>query len=86
MTPLGGLGMIIAEDAIDRYLIAKVEGRMGRVQAALLRSLLNPNRSIANIIRIKPPWTRDARSLPGRGSKVVAMPDAPGPGGAVSSR
>jgi hypothetical protein len=59
---------------------------MGRVQAALLRSILNPNRSIANIIRIKPPWKRDARSLPPRGTKGVAMPDALGPGGAVSTR
>ncbi len=86
ITPLVGVGMIIAEDAIDRYLIAKVEGRMGRVQAALLRSILNPNRSLANLIRIQAPWKRDARGLPPGRTKGVAMPEAPGPGGAVSTR
>jgi hypothetical protein len=86
VTPLVGVGMIIAEDAIDRYLIAKVEKRIGSVQAALLRSILNPNRSLANLIRIQAPWKRDARSLPPRGSKGAALPQAPGPGGAVSSR
>jgi len=86
VTPLVGVGLIVAEDAIDRYLIAKVEGRMGRVQAAILRSILNPNRSMANIIRIQAPWKRDARSLPPKRSKSVAKPDAAGPGGAVSTR
>ncbi len=86
VTPLVGVGLIIAEDAIDRYLIAKVEGRMGRAQAALLRSILNPNRSIANLIRIKPPWKRDTRSFPPRGNKGGSMPEAPGPGGARSTR
>jgi hypothetical protein len=67
VTPLAGLGWIVAEDAIDRYLIAKVEGRLGPNQVRLLRSLLNPNRSIANLIRFQKPWKRDARSL---GSKA----------------
>jgi len=63
MTPVLGLGMIVAEDAIDRFVIAKAEGRLSRNQTRLLRSLLNPNRSVANLIRFQVPWKRDARDL-----------------------
>lgn len=86
ITPLFGVGMIVAEDAIDRYLIAKVEGRMGVVKARILRTILNPNRSVANLIRLEVPWKRDARGLAPRGNKGVPMPDAAGPGGAISTR
>jgi hypothetical protein len=86
VTPLAGLGWIVAEDAIDRYLIAKVEGRMGGLQARLLRSLLNPNRSVANLIRFQVPWKRDARGLAPPRGKGVPMPEAAGPGGAASTR
>jgi len=63
MTPVGGLGWIVAEDAIDRYVISKIEGRVGRTKGRLLRTLLNPNRSVANLIRFEPPWKRDGRDL-----------------------
>ena len=68
VTPLAGLGMIVAEDAIDRFLIAKVEGRLSPNQVRLLRSLLNPNRSVANIVRFQVPWKRDARGLVSKAS------------------
>jgi hypothetical protein len=68
VTPLAGLGWIVAEDAVDRYLIAKVEGRLGPNKARLLRMFLNPNRSIANAIRFEVPWKRDARSLVSKAS------------------
>ena len=68
VTPLAGVGMIVAEDAIDRFLIAKVEGRLSPNQVRLLRSLLNPNRSVANIVRFQVPWKRDARGLVSKAS------------------
>ena len=68
VTPLAGVGLIIAEDAIDRFLIAKVEGRLSRNQVRLLRSLLNPNRSVANLVRFQVPWKRDARGLVSKAS------------------
>ncbi len=86
MTPVLGLGMIIAEDAIDRYLIAKVERRLGRNQARLLRSLLNPNRSIANLLRIEWPWKRDTRDFEPREGRDLTMSGAPGRGGAAAAR
>ncbi len=86
MTPVLGLGMIIAEDAIDRYFIAKVERRLGRNQARLLRSLLNPNRSIANLLRIEWPWKRDTRDFLSRESRDLATSGATGRGGAPATR
>ena len=86
VTPLVGVGMIIAEDAIDRYLIAKVEGRLGPNQVRLLRTFLNPNRSVANVIRFQKPWKRDARSLVSRVSQGDARTKAAARERAVAPR
>jgi hypothetical protein len=86
ITPLLGAGMIVAEDAIDRFVIARFEGRLGPNKARLLRIFLNPNRSVANLIRFQVPWKRDARGLETRWTKGVPTPDAAGPGRALSTR
>jgi len=86
ITPVFGLGMIVAEDAVDRYVLAKGERHWGRAKTMFLRTLLNPNRSLANVIRIQPPWKRDARDLPPRASKALALPGAPGAFAADSTR
>jgi hypothetical protein len=78
--------MIIDEDAIDRFIIAKAEGRLSRNQTRLLRSLLNPSRSVANVIRFQAPWKRDTRGLVSRENRDLTMSDAPGRGGAVATR
>ena len=62
VTPVGGLGWIVAEDALDRYLIERIELRTeNRALRALARSTLNPSRSFANLLRLKSPWYRDGR-------------------------
>jgi hypothetical protein len=63
VTPIGGIGMVVAEDAVDRYVIEKIEGRV-RNQAvrATARTLLNPSRGFANLLRFRPPWHRDGRA------------------------
>ena len=50
VTPIGGLGVMIDEDAVDRYLIAKLERRIqnGFVRG-VLRTALNPSRA-SNIL------------------------------------
>jgi hypothetical protein len=59
MTPLGGLGWMVAEDSVDRYVIAKLENRFtAPVARNLLRALLNPSRSLANVAGGKAPWYR----------------------------
>ncbi|MBN8729498.1 MAG: hypothetical protein J0L64_03085 [Acidobacteria bacterium] len=62
VSPLGGLGVIVAEDAMDRFVIRRAERLSGNPYYRLiLRGVLNPNRSFANILRRKVPWHRDTR-------------------------
>ena len=86
VTPLAGFGLIVGEDIIDRYILEKGEAHWGRTKVRLLRSLLNPNRSVANIFRIKPPWKRDTRGLVSKESPGVSKPSVPGSGSAVVAR
>jgi len=63
VTPLGGLGVMVAEDAVDRFVIRKAERLSDNaVYRLLVRSVLNPNRSFANVLRKKYPWHRDNRA------------------------
>jgi hypothetical protein len=62
ITPTAGIGLAIAEDAIDRYFVSKLEARASsRISKILIRSALNPNRTFSNILRGKVPWHRDTR-------------------------
>lgn len=63
VTPLGGTGLILLEDYLDKRVIAKLE-RGGGKRARFFRIALNPSRSIANVIRWKRPSYRDDRPLP----------------------
>jgi hypothetical protein len=62
MTPVGGLGMTVLEDAVDRYIVRRLEspGRSS-VSLCLIRIALNPQRSLANVLRGRWPWHRDTR-------------------------
>ena len=60
VTPAAGLGVMLAEDAIDRYVIGRLEARWrNRWLKYLLRTLLNPSRASANLFDMKSPWYRD---------------------------
>jgi hypothetical protein len=62
VTPTAGIGLAIAEDAIDRYFVTKLESRArSRFSRILIRSAMNPNRTFANVLRFKVPWHRDTR-------------------------
>ncbi|HUR37393.1 MAG TPA: hypothetical protein VM009_06230 [Terriglobales bacterium] len=65
MTPVGGIGLIVAEDVIDKRWIARLEaaniGREGKRR--FYRMALNPQRTLANILRLKKPWHRDTRDI-----------------------
>jgi hypothetical protein len=64
VTPLGALGFMLAEDAIDRHFIARIERWTdNRVVKAVLRSLLNPSRTLSNTAQGRLPWFRAARPL-----------------------
>jgi hypothetical protein len=62
VTPVIGLGWSITEDALDQYFIRYLESRTSNTWARLLvRGGLNPARSMANVMALRPPWYRDNR-------------------------
>jgi len=64
VTPVGAFGLIVAEDALDRYLVKWVERRTSnRVFRAILRLAFNPGRTMSNSATGRLPWHRDGRPL-----------------------
>lgn len=62
VTPVVGTGWLVGEDMLDRYLIRRLEDKVGnRVARLLIRTFLNPTRSFANLLRGQRPWYRDNR-------------------------
>lgn len=62
ITPTVGFGMMIAEDAADKYLIKRIEQNFNNYYLKIFsRMLLNPTRTMANLTRFKLPWYRDNR-------------------------
>lgn len=61
-TQVLGFGWMVGEDALDRYVIERVEQHVrNRYVRALARSTLNPMRSYANVLAFRKPWQRDTR-------------------------
>ena len=64
VTPAGALGFMVAEDALDRYLIVRIESWTGnRFLRAAARMALNPSRTMSNAAQGRAPWARAARPL-----------------------
>ena len=60
VTPLGGTAWLVAEDALERFVVRRIERRTGnRFVRIVARMLLNPTRSSANLLRFERPWRRD---------------------------
>lgn len=60
VTPTLGTVMLIAEDAVDRYIIKSIERRWDNFYIKIFsRMILNPTRLFANMLRLKAPWYRD---------------------------
>ncbi len=60
MTPTAGLGLLVAEDVLDKYLIERIERRTNNKYARIFsRMAFNPTRTAANLLRFKKPWYRD---------------------------
>lgn len=61
VTPAGALGFMVAEDAIDRYLILRIEGwTTNRAVRVISRVVLNPSRTMSNAAQGRAPWYRAA--------------------------
>jgi hypothetical protein len=64
VTPLGAFGLIVAEDALDRFLVKWIEARTGnRFFRATLRLVMNPARTLSNTASGRLPWHRPGRAL-----------------------
>ena len=62
ITPSLGVAWRAGEDAVDRYVIEKLERKIdSRAGKAAIRILLNPTRSMANVMAGQKPWKRPAR-------------------------
>jgi len=61
VTPIGGFGLIVLEDFLDKNLIRMIERRnSGNFYVKVAsRVFLNPTRTVANLLRFKTPWYRD---------------------------
>jgi len=59
VTPAGGLALMVAEDALDRYVITKVDRltTSGFVRA-VVRVALNPSRALSAAAQGRAPWAR----------------------------
>lgn len=62
VTPIVGLGWMVMEDALDRWVIRKFEDRVENKYARIMvRGWLNPSRSFANMMAFRAPWVRTSR-------------------------
>ncbi|HUS18741.1 MAG TPA: hypothetical protein VMZ25_03750 [Terriglobales bacterium] len=60
VTPTMGTAWLVTEDVLDRYVVQRIERKLGRGKwSNLFRSVLNPSRVAANALRMKAPWYRD---------------------------
>lgn len=60
VTPTMGTAMLIAEDAIDRFITRRIERNTDNFYVKIFaRMLLSPVRNFSNLVRFKQPWYRD---------------------------
>jgi hypothetical protein len=67
VTPVLGTGLVIGEDAIDKYILKNWLEKNSRYKLTtkikILRTFLTPTTSFSNLLRGKPPWKRDNRPI-----------------------
>ena len=67
VTPLGAFVLIVAEDALDRYVVPWTEQRVTNpFLRMLIRMSASPGRTLSNSASGRAPWHRDGRPLSGR--------------------
>jgi hypothetical protein len=64
VTPVGAHGLIVAEDALDRFITVWIEERLRHPLLRLpVRLALNPGRTLSNASAGRAPWYREGRPL-----------------------
>jgi len=67
ITSNGGLVWMVGEDAIDRYVVRKLEDRTHNVVLRIVARVgLNPVQGMANLMNLQYPWHRENRAAPSR--------------------
>jgi hypothetical protein len=62
ITPTVGTGWMVAEDAMDRYVIRRIERHTHKRWVRIVaRSFLNPAHTFANCMELDVPWSRETR-------------------------
>ena len=62
VTPALGAVWMAGEDALDRYVIERLERKINNTAFKILsRSFLNPTRSMTNVVAAERPWKRHGR-------------------------
>jgi hypothetical protein len=63
VTPVGGLGMMVLEDVLNRFVLKKLEARTtSQWKLGLYRILFNPSRSFAGFFAGRLPWDQRPHS------------------------
>jgi len=71
MTPVGGVGVMMTEDAIDRYVVTPLSHHLHNFSLmAVTSALLTPSHSFANVMTFHTPWYRDGSTEQFRTGKV----------------
>jgi len=58
ITPVVGMGWVVAEDTIERFVTNKIVENHPRLGWRILRGCLTPSRSMANVFQLERPWER----------------------------
>lgn len=74
VTPTGGFGIMVAEDAFDHFVVARLERYASPRMMRTMRMVFSPNRTLANLLRFKKPWRRDNRDYTPRVAGGSASP------------
>jgi len=79
-TPVGGTILTIAEDALDKTVIRRLENFNRNPFLLMGYSFLTPGKTTGNLLRFRPPWYRDSRTV-----KADSFWSDPAPGSTATS-
>jgi hypothetical protein len=74
-TPAGGFGWTLGEDALDKHVVRRLEAKSRNPLALTVDQFLTPSRGTANILRFRPPWYRDSRTV--KAKSFFSQPPGP---------
>ena len=62
-TPVGGQLWTLAEDALDRHVVRRLEEKSHNPLLLTVYQFMTPSKGFDNILRFRPPWYRDSRQV-----------------------